>query len=339
MTLNKANSFEGKRILVTGGAGFVGSHLCESLLSKGASVIVADNFITGRKKNLAHLLENKEIQLMDADITQRLNIDGDLDGIFHMASPASPVDYARYPIETLRAGAMGADHILRLAFEFSCPVLIASTSEVYGDPLQHPQKESYWGNVNTIGPRGCYDESKRYQEALAMAYHRVHGVAIRIVRIFNTYGPRMRADDGRVVPNFCVQALTGEPLTVYGKGQQTRSFCYVDDLVSGIVELFCSKHPEPVNLGNPCEYTVLDFAKKIIALTDSDSEIVFKPLPADDPQVRCPDIARAERLLGWKPQVSIEDGLGRTIDYFREAIAKNGGRPDRPQRERERTLV
>lgn len=338
MNFARSNSFGGKRILVTGGAGFVGSHLCELLLSRGASLVVADNFITGCKRNLEHLLGNNSVELIEGDVTHRLKIDGALDGIFHMASPASPVDYARYPIETLRAGAMGADQVLRLAFEYGCPVLIASTSEVYGDPLEHPQRESYWGNVNTIGPRGCYDESKRYQEALAMAYHRVHGVAIRIVRIFNTYGPRMRMDDGRVVPNFCVQALRGEPLTVYGKGQQTRSFCYVDDLVTGIVKLFSADYAEPVNLGNPSEYTVLEFAKKIIALTESDSEIVYRPLPADDPQVRCPDIGKAEKILDWKPQVSIDDGLSKTIEYFRKTITGNGGRIG-SKKERARALV
>jgi dTDP-glucose 4,6-dehydratase len=313
------HSFSGKRLLVTGGGGFLGSHLCEALLSKGSEVVVADDFITGRKKNIDHLLGNPAFQLIEQDITGPLDIEWDLDGIFHLASPASPVDYAKYPIETLRVGAMGADHILELARQKSCPVLIASTSEVYGDPMMHPQKESYWGNVNPIGPRGCYDESKRYQEALAMAYRRVHGVSIRIVRIFNTYGPRMRTDDGRVVPNFCIQALRGEPLTVYGDGSQTRSFCFVDDLIGGILKLFSSSHQEPVNLGNPAEYTILDFATKIISLTGSKSRITYTPLPVDDPKVRCPDITKARELLAWEPLVSIDDGLRRTVEYFREA--------------------
>jgi dTDP-glucose 4,6-dehydratase len=310
-------SLKGKCFLVTGGGGFLGSHLCERLLTLGSKVIAADNFITGQKKNIAHLAGEPAFQLVEQDITRPLKITAELDGIFHMASPASPVDYAKYPIETLRVGAEGANNILALAVQKKCGVLIASTSEVYGDPAEHPQKESYWGNVNPIGPRGCYDESKRYQEALTMAYHRMHGVPIRVVRIFNTYGPRMRTDDGRIVPNFCIQALRGEPLTVYGNGTQTRSFCYVDDLIAGILKLFCADCDEPVNLGNPVEYTVLDFAKKIISLTASNSTITYKPLPVDDPKVRCPDISRARRVLGWEPLVSIDDGLKRTIEFFR----------------------
>ena len=308
----------GKRFLVTGGAGFLGSHLCEQLVSRGARVLAVDDYITGRKQNLAHLIENPSFELISHDITEPMEIEGPIDGIFHMASPASPVDYAKHPIETLRVGSIGADNMLALAKAKNCPMLIASTSEVYGDPLEHPQKESYWGNVNPIGPRGCYDESKRYQEALTMAYHRVHNVPIRIVRIFNTYGPRMRANDGRVVPNFCIQALRGEPLTVYGEGDQTRSFCYVSDLIEGIIRLFGSSYCEPVNIGNPAEYTVLDFAKKIISLTGSRSRIVHEPLPVDDPKVRCPDISKATELLDWKPSVSIDEGLKRTIEYFRE---------------------
>jgi dTDP-glucose 4,6-dehydratase len=313
--------FNGKRFMVTGGAGFLGSHLCETLLARGGFVVAVDNFITGRKNNLAHLIENPALVLQEQDITRGVELAGKLDGIFHMASPASPVDYARYPIETLRVGAVGADHIFALAEQKNCPVLIASTSEVYGDPLEHPQKESYWGNVNPIGPRGCYDESKRYQEALAMAYRRMQGVSVRIVRIFNTYGPRMRTDDGRVVPNFCIQALRGEPLTVYGDGKQTRSFCYVDDLMAGILKLFSVDYGEPVNLGNPREYTIMDFAQKIISLTGSSSTIEHRPLPGDDPKVRCPDISRAKKVLGWTPTVSIEEGLEKTINYFRTAIA------------------
>lgn len=328
-------SFKGKSFLVTGGGGFLGSHLCETLLTRGGHVTAVDNFITGQKQNLAHLLGDPAFQFMEQDITQPLKFGGALDGIFHLASPASPVDYAKYPIETLRVGALGADHIFALGRDQRCPVLIASTSEVYGDPAEHPQKETYWGNVNPTGPRGCYDESKRYQEALAMAYHRKHGLAIRIVRIFNTYGPRMRTDDGRVVPNFCIQALRGEPLTVYGEGTQTRSFCYVDDLVAGILKLFATQHHEPVNLGNPAEYTILDFARKIISLTGSSSRIIYQPLPTDDPKVRCPDISKARQLLDWEPRVPIDEGLAKTIAYFRAEEASRAapvifGRPTGP---------
>jgi dTDP-glucose 4,6-dehydratase len=325
-------SFSGQRFLVTGGGGFLGSHLCESLLSKGGEVVAVDDFITGRKTNVDHLVGNPAFQLIEQDITRALDIDWDLDGIFHLASPASPVDYAKYPIETLRVGAMGADNIMELARQKNCRVLIASTSEIYGDPLEHPQRESYWGNVNPIGPRGCYDESKRYQEALAMAYHRVHGVSIRIVRIFNTYGPRMRTDDGRVVPNFCLQALRGEALTVYGDGSQTRSFCYVDDLIDGILKLFSAELHEPVNLGNPAEYTILDFARKIISLTGSKSTIAHEPLPVDDPKVRCPDITKARKLLAWEPRVSIDDGLRRTVEYFRGQESTQQSAPPSPRR-------
>jgi dTDP-glucose 4,6-dehydratase len=316
-TVTDAAPFAGQGVLVTGGGGFLGSHLCERLLAQGGRVIAVDNFITGRKRNVNHLLGNSAFQLVEQDITRPLEIHEELAGIFHLASPASPVDYAKFPIETLRVGAMGADNILALAKEKNCPVLIASTSEVYGDPLKHPQKESYWGNVNPIGPRGCYDESKRYQEALAMAYHRMHGVSIRIVRIFNTYGPRMRTNDGRVVPNFCMQALRGEPLTVYGDGLQTRSFCYVDDLLDGILRLFSVSHCEPVNIGNPEEHTILEFARRIVSLTGSKSAITHEPLPVDDPKVRCPDISKARQLLGWKPAMSLDQGLRATIEYFK----------------------
>jgi dTDP-glucose 4,6-dehydratase len=321
-----SNLIAGKRFLVTGGAGFLGSHLCERLLANGGSVVAVDNLITGQEKNLTHLAANSDFELINHDITHPLQFNNRLDGIFHMASPASPVDYGKYPIETLRAGALGADNILALAGRKDCRVLIASTSEVYGDPLEHPQQESYWGNVNPIGPRGCYDESKRYQEALAMAYHRVHKTSVAIVRIFNTYGPRMRTDDGRVVPNFCVQALRDEPLTVYGHGRQTRSFCYVDDLVAGILKLFFSDYQEPVNIGNPQEHSILEFAQKIISLTGSKSSIVHHPLPADDPKVRCPDISRAKQILGWTPSTSIDEGLAKTISYFKDAIEGNAGK-------------
>jgi dTDP-glucose 4,6-dehydratase len=315
-----ANSFSGKRFLVTGGAGFLGSHLCETLLARGAAVIALDDFITGRRKNLATMLRSHDFELIELDITRPFGIDGKLAGIFHFASPASPVDYARYSIETLRTGAMGAENVLSLAEQKDCPVLIASTSEVYGDPLEHPQKESYWGNVNPVGPRSCYDESKRYQEAMTMAYHRVHDVPIRIMRIFNTYGPRMRSNDGRVVPNFCLQALRGEPLTVYGNGSQTRSFCYYEDLLEGCLRLFCSDCTDPVNIGNPEEHTILEFAQRIISLANSKSAIIHLPPVIDDPHLRCPDISVAKKLLGWKPRTSLDRGLTATIDYFRDEM-------------------
>jgi dTDP-glucose 4,6-dehydratase len=316
--------FKGNRYLVTGGAGFLGSHLSEELLTRGAQVIAVDDFITGRKTNVVGLNLNSGFEFVERDVTEGISIDGPLAGIFHLASPASPVDYGLHPIETLRAGALGADNVLSLAVEKGCPVLVASTSEVYGDPQEHPQRESYWGHVNPIGPRGCYDESKRYQEALTMAYHRVYGASTRVVRIFNTYGPRMRANDGRVVPNFCVQALRGEPLTVYGDGTQTRSFCYVGDLIDGILKLFGVPHHDPVNIGNPSEHTILDFARRIIALAGSKSTVIHRPLPVDDPKVRCPDISKAEKLLGWRPQVSLEEGLMKTLEYFRQEEAETG---------------
>ena len=305
------------RYLVTGGAGFVGSHLCERLLNLGCEVIVVDNFITGRKTNVQALLRNSKFSLIEKDIVEPLEISGGLAGIFHMASPASPVDYMKYPIETLRVGAHGSDHILNLARQKKCPVLVASTSEVYGDPLEHPQRETYWGNVHTIGPRGCYDESKRYLEAITMAYHRVYGVPTRIIRIFNTYGPRMRTDDGRVVPNFCMQALANEDITVYGEGKQTRSFCYVSDLVEGILRVIQCDHVEPINLGNPNETSIFDFAQKIIGMAKSHSKIVYRALPQDDPKTRCPDITKAKKLLGWSPEVQLDEGLRLTFDYFK----------------------
>lgn len=316
------NSFSGKRFLVTGGAGFLGSHLCEMLLARGASVVAMDDFITGRRKNLNHLLQSRSFELMESDITRPFGIDGKLAGIFHFASPASPVDYMEHSIETLRVGAMGADNVLALAEQKLCPVLIASTSEVYGDPLEHPQRETYWGNVNPVGPRSCYDESKRYQEAMTVAYHRVRNVPVRIMRIFNTYGPRMRPDDGRVVPNFCLQALRGEPLTVYGDGSQTRSFCYYEDLLEGCLRLFCSNCAGPVNIGNPEEHTILEFAQRIISLANSPSVITHRPPMVDDPRVRCPDISLANNLLGWKPRTSLDQGLKATIDYFRGELAQ-----------------
>jgi dTDP-glucose 4,6-dehydratase len=308
------------RYLVSGGGGFLGSHLCESLLDRGCEVVCVDNFLTGRADNLRSLMGNKKFSSIEHDITRPMKVDGGLAGIFHFASPASPIDYAMYPIETLRVGAIGSDNLLALAREKECPILVASTSEVYGDPLEHPQKETYWGNVNPIGPRGCYDESKRYLEAVTMAYHRRYSVDTRIIRIFNTYGPRMRMDDGRVVPNFCVQALSGNDVTVNGDGKQTRSFCYVSDLVEGIVRVFASKHHEPINLGNPSEYTVLDFAQKIIVMAGSRSKVVFRPMPEDDPKTRCPDIAKAKRLLDWAPTIEVDEGLRLTFEYFKAKL-------------------
>lgn len=308
------------RYLVTGGAGFVGSHLCETLLARKCQVIAVDNFITGRPENIRGLLRDGAFEFIEQDITLPLKISGGIAGIFHLASPASPVDYARYPIETLHVGAIGSDLVMRLALEKKCAVLVASTSEVYGDPLIHPQREDYWGNVNPVGPRGCYDESKRYMEALTMAYHRVHGLQTKIIRIFNTYGPRMRTDDGRVVPNFCLQALQGEPLTVYGKGQQTRSFCYVSDLVEGILRVMAKGDANPINLGNPNEMTVLDFARRIIELCGSTSTIEYLPLPQDDPKTRKPDIGRAKQVLGWEPVMDLDQGLKRTIEFFQAKV-------------------
>ncbi len=308
------------RYLVTGGAGFVGSHLCQRLLDLGCEVVVVDNFITGRKTNIQPFLGNSKFTLIEKDIIEPLELSGGLAGIFHMASPASPVDYMKFPIETLRVGAMGSDNILNLALQKKCPILVASTSEIYGDPLEHPQKESYWGNVHTIGPRGCYDESKRYLEAITMAYHRVYNLPTRIIRIFNTYGPRMRTDDGRVVPNFCMQALANKDLTVYGEGKQTRSFCYVNDLVEGILRVIQCDHSEPINLGNPTETSILEFAKRIITMAKSSSKIVYRALPEDDPKTRCPDISKAKSLLGWNPGMDLETGLRHTFDYFKSTL-------------------
>ena len=310
------------RILITGGAGFIGSHLCERFLDNGDEVICMDNLITGSADNIAHLFPNSRFSFIPQDITTYIYVKGPLDAILHFASPASPIDYLELPIQTLKVGSLGTHKALGLAKEKGARFLLASTSEVYGDPLIHPQKEDYWGNVNPIGPRGVYDEAKRFAEAMTMAYHRFHKVETRIVRIFNTYGPRMRLNDGRVVPNFVSQALNGEDLTVYGDGSQTRSFCYVSDLVEGIIHLLHSDYDEPVNIGNPREMSVLEFARVIIALTGSQSQIAFKPLPIDDPKVRQPDIGLARRLLGWEPQVALEDGLTETISYFKERVGK-----------------
>lgn len=312
------------RILITGGAGFIGSHLCDRLLADGHEVIAMDNLSTGSVDNIAHLAGHERFLFIKHDVTNYIFIEGPLDAVLHLASLPSPVDYLNFPIQTLKVGALGTHKTLGLALEKNACFLLASTSEVYGDPLVHPQTEEYWGNVNPIGPRGVYDESKRFAEALTMAYHRYHGVDTRIVRIFNTYGPRMRLDDGRVVPNFIGQALRGEPLTVYDDGSRTRAFCYVSDLVEGIVRLLYSNETNPVNLGNPHEITILDFARKVLELTGSRSTIQFvKPTDArtaDDPERRCPDISKARRVLGWEPVVPLDEGLVRTIEYFRGRI-------------------
>jgi dTDP-glucose 4,6-dehydratase len=309
------------RVLITGVAGFLGSHLADRLLAAGYEVVGMDNFITGSPDNLAHLTGNGRFSFYRHDVTNFTYVAGPLDGVFHFASPASPRDYLELPIQTLKVGSLGTHKALGLALAKKARFLLASTSEVYGDPLEHPQTESYWGNVNPVGPRGVYDEAKRFAEAMTMAYHRFHGVDTRIARIFNTYGPRMRPRDGRVVSNFIVQALNGEPLTVYGDGGQTRSFCYVDDLIEGIVGLFERGTPEPTNVGNPVEFTVMQLAEHVLRLTGSRSRIVREPLPEDDPKVRQPDISRARALLGWEPKVPLAEGLERTIAYFRTKLA------------------
>ena len=310
------------RILITGGAGFIGSHLCERFLKEDHEVICVDNLLTGDRDNISHLFEYKTFTFLEQDVTNYVFVSGDLDAIMHFASPASPVDYLELPIQTLKVGSLGTHNALGLAKAKNARILVASTSEVYGDPLIHPQTEDYWGNVNPIGPRGVYDEAKRFTEAMTMAYRRTHAVETRIVRIFNTYGPRMRMKDGRVVPNFICQALQGEPLSVYGEGDQTRSFCYVDDLIEGLVRLLWSDEPGPVNVGNPSEMTILQFAEKIIALSESNSIIDYRPLPEDDPKVRQPDITKAKRVLGgWEPRVSLDEGLRATIAYFKQRLA------------------
>ncbi|HEX2643227.1 MAG TPA: UDP-glucuronic acid decarboxylase family protein [Thermoanaerobaculia bacterium] len=313
-----------KRAVITGGAGFLGSHLCERAIADGVGVVCVDNLVTGRTDNIAHLLGRSDFEFVRHDVTKPFEIEGPVDYVLHFASPASPVDYLELPIQTLKVGSLGTHNALGLAKVKEARFLLASTSEVYGDPTVHPQTESYWGNVNPVGPRGVYDEAKRFAEAMAMAYHRYHGLEVRIVRIFNTYGPRMRLRDGRVVPNFIQQALTGEPMTVYGKGDQTRSFCYVDDLIEGIWRLLQSDLQEPCNIGNPREMTILQFAETIQAATGSVSPIAFKPLPVDDPTQRQPDITRARTVLGWEPRVSLEEGLRSTIEYFRGALSESG---------------
>jgi len=305
------------RILLTGGAGFIGSNLSDLLIKEGHTIICMDNLITGKKDNIRHLLENPNFEFIEHDVTKYINIDGKIDYVLHFASPASPVDYLKYPIKTLKVGSLGTHNALGVAKEHNAKFFLASTSEVYGDPLINPQPETYWGNVNCIGPRGVYDEAKRFAEAITLAYHRSHGVDTKIVRIFNTYGPRMRNHDGRAIPNFIDQALKNEPLTVYGDGLQTRSFCYVTDLIAGIYKLMLSNLNEPVNIGNSNEMSLLSLAKKIIELTGSKSVIEYKSLPTDDPKVRRPDIAKAKAQLGWQSVVSLDDGLKKTIDWFR----------------------
>jgi dTDP-glucose 4,6-dehydratase len=309
------------RTVITGGAGFIGSHLCDRFVSDGHEVVCLDNLLTGSRRNIAHLESRKSFRFVNHNISEPIEIDGPVDNVLHFASPASPVDYLTHPIPTLKVGSLGTHNALGLAKAKSARILLASTSEVYGDPLVHPQREDYWGNVNPIGPRGCYDEAKRFAEAITMAYHRYHDVKTRIVRIFNTYGPRMRLDDGRALPNFMKQALRGEPLTVYGEGEQTRSFCYVSDLVEGIVRLLETDFSEPVNLGNPVEITMLELAQEIISLVgNTQSKIVYEDLPQDDPKRRKPDISRARKLLGWQPTVDRSEGLKRTLEYFRTVV-------------------
>jgi dTDP-glucose 4,6-dehydratase len=305
------------RIVVAGAAGFIGSHMCDRLLAEGHSVVALDNFLTGAAANLAHLEGHARFQFVKQDITEPFTVDGEVDSVLNMASPASPKDYLEHPIETLDVGSIGTRRMLQLALEKGARFLVTSTSECYGDPLVHPQVETYWGNVNPVGPRSCYDESKRFAEAMTMAYHRKHGVRTNIARIFNTYGPRMQLDDGRVVPAFLDQALRGEPMTVFGSGAQTRSFCYVSDLVDGLYRLMQGDERYPVNLGNPREMTILQFAEHIRAMTGTKSEIIFQELPEDDPKQRKPDITKAKTLLGWEPRVLLEDGLRETVAYFR----------------------
>ena len=308
------------RAVITGAAGFIGSHLTETLLDRGWTVVGVDNLLTGSTENIAHLA-NRDFTFIKHDVTNYIYIEGAVDAVLHWASPASPIDYLELPIPTLKVGALGTHKALGLAKAKNARFVIASTSEVYGDPLEHPQKETYWGNVNPVGPRGVYDEAKRFAEAMTMAYHRYHGLDTKIVRIFNTYGPRMRLNDGRAVPAFMSQALRNEDVTIFGSGSQTRSFCYVSDLVEGILRLLASSENDPVNIGNPHEMTIEEIARTIIRMTGSKSRLVYRPLPEDDPKVRQPDITRARTLLGWEPKVGLEEGLSKTLEYFRKKVA------------------
>ncbi|HOW88523.1 MAG TPA: SDR family oxidoreductase [Candidatus Omnitrophota bacterium] len=312
-----------KTCVITGGGGFLGSHLCDRFLQRGCRVIAIDNFLTGNEKNISHLRNDPDFKLIRHDVSRPLRVPGRIDHVLHFASPASPLDYLQFPIQTLKVGALGTHNALGLAKEKKAVFLLASTSEVYGDPLVHPQTESYWGNVNPVGPRGVYDEAKRYAEALTMAYHRSHKMNTKIIRIFNTYGPRMRLRDGRAIPAFLSQALTEKPLTVFGSGKQTRSLCYISDMINGIEKLLSSRMNDPVNIGNPSEISMMELARKIIQITGSSSKIVRKPLPVDDPKVRRPDISKAKKYLSWTPKVPLDHGLRHTIEYFRAALRRS----------------
>ena len=316
---------ENSRVVVTGGAGFIGSHLCDQLIALGNDVVCVDNFLTGNHSNIAHLLESgaSNFTLIDHNVSKHIHVEGSVDAVFHLASPASPNDYLKFPIQTLKVGSLGTHNALGLAKEKKARFLLASTSEVYGDPQIHPQHEEYWGHVNPIGPRGVYDEAKRFSEAMTMAYHRTHGLNTHIARIFNTYGPRMRIADGRAIPAFISQAIRNEPMSVFGDGEQTRSFCFITDLIDGLIKLMDSEIHEPVNLGNPSEMTILDLAEKIIALAGTDSKIQHEPLPVDDPKIRQPDIAKAKKHFAWEPAISLEEGLLATIDDFRKRLNIN----------------
>jgi dTDP-glucose 4,6-dehydratase len=311
-----------KKILITGAAGFLGSHLCDRFIKEGYHVIGMDNLITGNMENIEHLFPLKQFEFYHHDVSKFVHVPGELDYILHFASPASPIDYLKMPIQTLKVGSLGTHNLLGLARVKKARILVASTSEVYGDPHIHPQSEEYWGNVNCVGPRGVYDEAKRFQEAITMAYHNFHGLETRIIRIFNTYGPRMRLDDGRVLPAFMGQALRGEDLTAFGDGSQTRSFCYVDDLVEGIYRLLLSDYHLPMNIGNPSEISIKDFGEEIIRLTGAKSKIIYKPLPQDDPKQRCPDITKAKEILGWTPKIDRSEGLKRTLEYFQKKVKR-----------------